>query len=85
MNFNFLLTIIFIRKRDKQKSPSKTDGLFVGVAGFEPATLWSQTRCANRTALHPEDLYPKKWGKYKTYFIIVRRLCQNYFRLFRLF
>ncbi len=26
---------------------------FVGVAGFEPATLWSQTRCANRAALHP--------------------------------
>ena len=23
------------------------------MAGFEPATLWSQTRCANRTALHP--------------------------------
>ena len=29
---------------------------FVGVAGFEPATLWSQTRCANRAALHPEKL-----------------------------
>ena len=28
---------------------------FVGVAGFEPATLWSQTRCANRAALHPEE------------------------------
>jgi hypothetical protein len=27
--------------------------LEVGVAGFEPATLWSQTRYANRTALHP--------------------------------
>ena len=26
----------------------------VGVAGFEPATPWSQTRCANRTALYPE-------------------------------
>ena len=26
----------------------------VGVAGFEPATPWSQTRCANRTAPHPE-------------------------------
>ena len=25
----------------------------VGVAGFEPAAPWSQTRCANRTALHP--------------------------------
>ena len=26
----------------------------VGAAGFEPATPWSQTRCANRTALRPE-------------------------------
>ena len=27
--------------------------LFVGVAGFEPTTPCSQSRCANRTALHP--------------------------------
>lgn len=26
----------------------------VGVRGFEPPTLGSQNRCANRTALHPE-------------------------------
>ena len=26
----------------------------VGVAGFEPATPCSQSRCANRTALYPE-------------------------------
>ena len=26
----------------------------VGVKGFEPSTPWSQTRCANRTALNPE-------------------------------
>ncbi len=26
----------------------------VGVKGFEPSTLWSQTRCASQTALHPE-------------------------------
>ena len=25
----------------------------VGVAGFEPTTPCSQSRCANRTALHP--------------------------------
>ncbi len=32
-----------------------SEGLFnVGVAGFEPATPCSQSRCANRTALHPE-------------------------------
>ncbi len=29
----------------------------VGVAGFEPATPWSQTRYANRTALHPVTLF----------------------------
>ena len=27
---------------------------FVGVAGFEPATSWSQTRRDNRATLHPE-------------------------------
>ena len=27
----------------------------VGAAGFEPAAPWSQTRCANRTALRPEQ------------------------------
>ena len=26
----------------------------VGVAGFEPATLWSQTKCASQTALYPD-------------------------------
>ena len=30
--------------------------LTVGVAGFEPTTPCSQSRCANRTALHPECL-----------------------------
>ena len=28
--------------------------LSVGVAGFEPATSWSQTRRDNRATLHPE-------------------------------
>ncbi len=28
---------------------------FVGVAGFEPATSWSQTRRDNRATLHPEQ------------------------------
>ena len=28
---------------------------FVGAAGFEPATPCSQSRYANRTALHPDD------------------------------
>ncbi len=28
----------------------------IGVAGFEPTTPCSQSRCANRTALHPEEV-----------------------------
>ena len=28
----------------------------VGVAGFEPATLWSQTRCATRLRYTPRDV-----------------------------
>ena len=28
----------------------------VGVAGFEPATLWSQTRCATRLRYTPNDV-----------------------------
>jgi hypothetical protein len=39
-----------------QKSPPElSERLFlsVGVAGFEPTTPCSQSRCANRTALHP--------------------------------
>ena len=30
--------------------------LNVGVKGFEPSTPCSQSRCANRTALHPEKM-----------------------------
>ena len=33
------------------------DFQFVGVAGFEPTTPCSQSRCANRTALHPERFF----------------------------
>ena len=29
---------------------------FVGVKGFEPSTPCSQSRCANRTALHPVQI-----------------------------
>ena len=32
------------------------DAFFVGVAGFEPATSWSQTRRDNRATLHPEKI-----------------------------
>lgn len=34
----------------------------VGAAGFEPATPWSQTRCANRTAPRPEQFFHPNLG-----------------------
>lgn len=41
------------KKSESACSRSHSHSFLVGVAGFEPATLWSQTRCANRAALHP--------------------------------
>ena len=40
----------------------------VGVAGFEPTTPCSQSRCANRTALHPETLFLKSDAKLQLFF-----------------
>ena len=31
--------------------------IYVGVKGFEPSTPCSQSRCANRTALRPENFH----------------------------
>ena len=45
---------IRIKKRQK-KFPFLP--FFVGVAGFEPTTPCSQSRCANRTALHPVHFF----------------------------
>ena len=46
------------KKRSYEKfiTPCKS----VGVIGFEPTTPWSQTKCANRTALHPW-LFSRFW------------------------
>ena len=33
----------------------------VGAKGFEPSTPWSQTKCANQTALRPDKI--KKWSR----------------------
>ncbi len=38
-----------------QKKSDISRSFSVGVPGFEPGTPWSQTRCANRTALHPDN------------------------------
>lgn len=49
----------------------------VGARGFEPPAPWSQTRCANQTALRPDThLYLKSGRNYIIYF----RLCQEIFR-----
>ena len=36
--------------------------LSVGIPGFEPGTPCSQRRCANRTALHPENILLRREG-----------------------
>ena len=41
-----------VEHANKACSTSSTN---VGVKGFEPSTPCSQSRCANRTALHPEQ------------------------------
>ena len=46
----------------------------VGVPGFEPGTPCSQSRCANRTALHPVCLsVPQRRRKCKLFFCIYKQ------------
>jgi hypothetical protein len=60
---------------------------FVGVAGFEPATSWSQTRRANRTTLYPVlciTLALKSDAKVKYIFKSPKfyvKICENHFYL----
>jgi hypothetical protein len=35
--------------------------IVVGAKGFEPSTLWSQTRCATRLRYAPTSLYCNGW------------------------
>ena len=54
----YRLKVYFLMKYIKKKHWKSFDNqclYFVGVAGFEPTTPCSQSRCANRTALHPEN------------------------------
>ena len=46
-------------KVPKTKKGSQLTSFDVGAVGFEPTTPWSQTKCANRTALCPECLSSK--------------------------
>lgn len=50
----------------------------VGVKGFEPSAPWSQTKCANQTALHPDktEILSKNNSKVKDFhhFILKKTL-----------
>ncbi len=63
-----------LQLKEKRPSGNLLKALFslVGVAGFEPATPCSQSRCANRTALHPEDGMGLGVGVMPTHLIICR-------------
>ena len=50
-----LFVALTAQKNDRVKTLSLAMPQLVGVPGFEPGTLCSQSRCANRTALHPES------------------------------
>ena len=58
------------------------NSLTVGVAGFEPTTPCSQSRCANRTALHPESFSLKAMQRYAFLFTYAR-LCNIFFNFSR--
>ena len=55
---------IFINARTLHLSPTANSSrcILVGVAGFEPATLWFQTRYANQTALYSVILWMERRG-----------------------
>ena len=53
---------------------------FVGVKGFEPSTPCSQSRCANRTALRPEDVFLKRDAKVYLLFFICKYLGNFFFK-----
>ena len=44
---------MFLKKVENKTGQNNRFVPFVGVAGFEPATSWSQTRRDDRATLHP--------------------------------
>ena len=70
MNFCSLLIYVTLKKGKKVsynrypkiKNPHQyaDKGFNVGVEGFEPPTPCSQSRCANRTTLHPENFFKSR-------------------------
>ena len=55
---------------------SSNISFIVGIPGFEPGTPCSQSRCANRTALHPAIIFKCKGT---TYFEICNTFPKKYF------
>ena len=55
---------------------SSNISFIVGIPGFEPGTPCSQSRCANRTALHPAIIFKCKGT---TYFEICNTFQKNIF------
>ena len=55
MSLNYkLFNFFFLAANKLQTFNLKILKILVGVAGFEPATLWSQTRCATRLRYTPK-------------------------------
>ncbi len=57
---------------------SSNISFIVGIPGFEPGTPCSQSRCANRTALHPAIIFKCKGT---TYFEICNTFLKKIFLL----
>src|SRR6266700_2208717 len=51
--------------RIRSPPPTSTTSYQIGASGFEPPTSWSRTRRANRAALRPELLEPKRLRGYE--------------------
>ena len=55
----------------------------VGAVGFELTTLCSQSRCANRAALRPDNERVQFYIDYRLFVKLnFRNLCQTYYRTF---
>ena len=63
-------------KKKKEMLEQSNISFIVGIPGFESGTPCSQSRCANRTALHPAIIFKCKGT---TYFEICNTFRKKYF------
>ena len=61
------LTVLFQPEKEKQKTAEAVENTafpavlsLVGMTGFEPAALWSQTRCATKLRYTPIQFAPRR-------------------------